>query len=229
MKRAAAGTFSTFKQANKRQRRDASPARRRLRAPRSTFVQMGPTMSKETGYVDTTISPIEGNTTGSIALINTVASGTGVTQRVGKKIQLKSIQINGILNGSTTTTTAAYAIMLVWDSRPAGALPAITDILVTVSPEAFLNDANSGRFKILWRSDDYCGPIPGDHSTHIYHDYYKFPKVGRNSRTVYKAAGTGAIADIDEGALYFVAVGGVAAGAADVTGTVSLRLRFWDI
>ena len=46
---------------------------------------------------------------------------------------------------------------------------------------------------------------------------------------VYKAAGTGAIGDIEEGALYLVTVGQVAAGTAAAAMRVAFRLRFLDV
>ena len=45
---------------------------------------------------------------------------------------------------------------------------------------------------------------------------------------VFKATGTGAIGDIEEGALYMISVGNQAAGATAGTGTIACRTRFVD-
>lgn len=185
-----------------------------------------------TGYVDSA-SVLALNTTGTIFLMNTVAQGASVNQRVGKKIQLKSIQLRGIVNSDTTTVISQYTCCIIRDSRPTGALPAITDIFVTISPLSMLNDANSARFSVIWRHD---GMLIGENITsgvnlnpslaHNVNEYIKIRKA--HKQVVYKAAGTGAIADIDEGAFYFVAFGGNAAGTADGVGNFNCRTRYWD-
>ena len=45
--------------------------------------------SKETGYIDVAAADYVLDTTGSVTLLNTVAQGAAVTQRVGKKIVMK--------------------------------------------------------------------------------------------------------------------------------------------
>jgi len=48
-------------------------------------------------------------------------------------------------------------------------------------------------------------------------------------QSVFKAAGTGAIGDIEEGAIYAITVGSSAAGTAAATMTLGYRTRFIDI
>ena len=50
-------------------------------------------MSKETGYLDTALASYALDTTGTITLLNAVPQGVAVTQRVGKKILLKSLSV----------------------------------------------------------------------------------------------------------------------------------------
>ena len=120
--------------------------------------------------------------------------------------------------------------MVVYDRRPQGALPAITDILDSVS-NSFLNDTNSGRFKILKRFDHTHNGNTiagvGTDSTCVEVDwFYSFPD--KYAHTLYKALGTGAIADIDEGAIYIVTVGANAPGITAGTFTAGFRLRYYD-
>ena len=186
--------------------------------------------SKETGFVDTTTAIYALDTTGTIALIPTagIAQGASVNQRVGKKIALKGLQSRGYVLNSSTATVNDCAILIVYDKRPTGALPAITDILVTASAQAMNNDANSGRFKILKRMDFFLtgNSTSPTEATGMSSDFYLDLK---GLPQVFKAAGTGLIGDIEEGALYVVTVGITAAGTAAAAASLSFRTRFVDV
>lgn len=185
--------------------------------------------SKETGYVDLTAQAFAFDTTGTIVLAATVAQGASVNQRVGKKIQLKSIQARGYVNNGTTATFNDCALLVVYDKRPTGALPAITDILVSANSQSMNNDVNSGRFRILKRWDFELSGVPavglGDGAAMSADFYLKL----KGLPEVFKAAATGGIGDIEEGALYLVSVGAVAAGTAAAAGVITFRTRFVDV
>lgn len=196
-------------------------------------LQRALSMSKELGFVDVAVSsPMD--TTGLVTLLNTVAQGTSVNQRVGKKIRMKGLQIRGYAGNGTTATFNDVAFLIVYDKRPTGALPAVTDILVAANATAMNNDANAGRFSILKRWD---GMLLGNLSltgavanalvenTAVGTDCYL--DLGKRE-VVYKAAATGAIGDIEQGALYLVTVGANAAGTAAATLVFNSRMRFWD-
>lgn len=183
--------------------------------------------SSEVGYLDTANATYACDTTGSITLLNAVPQGASVSQRVGKKIMGKSIQMRGLMSTGTTTTFADSAWMLVYDRRPTSALPAITDVLKSISPAAFNNDDNAGRFKILRRVDallsgNTATPATGNEVRDV-DEYVKCPYP-----TVYKAVGTGAIGDIEEGAIYLVTVGSNVAGTTAISLTTAIRYRFMD-
>lgn len=183
--------------------------------------------SRETGYVDLAVASYALDTTGSITLVATIAQGTTVNQRIGKKAMLKSIQCRGFMNANTTAITNDVAYILVYDRRPTGSLPAITDVLVAANATSFNNDNNTGRFKILKRVDtQLIGNSTTPATGQEIHSEDWFLKVNR--RIIFKAAGTGAIGDIEEGAIYLVTVGVVAAGTAAATLTCSFRTRFVD-
>lgn len=198
-------------------------------ASRNIFMAAAYGTRKETGYVDLAYASYAGDTTGSIVLLNTVAQGAAVTQRVGKKIMMKSLQCRGIVKSNSATTVADCATLIVLDKRPTGSLPNITDILNTASSASFNNDANAGRFRILKRTDksligNATTPATGGEAYNA--DFFLDL---RGFQTVYKAAGTGAIGDIEENALYLVTVGDNAAGNTAVTLNLGFRLRFVDI
>lgn len=185
-------------------------------------------MSKETGYVDLAFASKALDTTGSITLIATVPQGASVQQRVGKKIVWKGMQIRGAAGANSAGVYNDCAWLVVYDRRPTGSLPAITDILDTATAYSMNNDANSGRFKILKRVDfSLVGPLTEvTDSTYQSMDSY-LPLKGLPC--TYKAAGTGAIADIEEGALYLVTVGSNVAGTTAAAFNVGIRTRFVDI
>ena len=187
--------------------------------------------SAETGYVDLASASYALDTTGSITQLNVVAQGAAVTQRVGKKIVMKGLQFRGLMQNGSTAAANDVAFMIVYDKRPTGVLPAITDILNSVAAQAMNNDANAGRFSILKRVDEV---LIGNLTAAANYteaavkscDYWLDLK---SRGTTYKAAATGAIADVEEGALYLVTVGGTAAGTAAATLTGTFRLRFLDV
>lgn len=200
-----------------------------LRQIKSRPLQRNGNLKQETGYVDLAAATYGNDTTGSVTLIATVPQGAGVSQRVGKKIRWESIQIRGQILAQGTTTFADAANILVYDKRPTGALPAITDILTGLSSNAMNNDNNSGRFQILRRLN-YL--IMGN-STLLAtgkegYDINEFVPVKRIC--VFKSVGTGAIGDIEEGALYLVSIGNVAAGGGNAANSqLQFRVRFRDM
>jgi len=192
-----------------------------------------PGASPDVGFVDLASAVYALNTTGSITLLATIAQGASVNQRIGKKILLKSIEGRGAVTSDSTTTVAYGRVMIVYDKRPTGALPAITDILDTIHPNSFNNDTNSGRFLILKSQIFTCagnnttaGQI-NDSSVQDASFYLKLTK--KDLRMVFKAAATGAIGDIEMGALYLITCGNVVAGTADCNLSAGFRTRFYDV
>jgi len=186
--------------------------------------------SRETGYVDLAAGSYAFDTTGSITLLATVAQGASVSQRVGKKIKWLSLACRGYIYNDSSATYNDIAQIIVYDRRPTGSLPAITDILVSATSTSFNNDANSGRFQILKRVDYMMIDAPaagGTTNGAMSADFFLNLK---NLPAVFKAAGTGAIGDIEQGALYMITVGSAAAGGSlGAIGYMGFRTRFLDV
>lgn len=182
-------------------------------------------------YIDLDDTAITFNSTGSLQLIYTIPQGTSVTTRVGKKIQVKSLQIRGYANTGTTQTQATTGWMyVIYDKQPTGSLPVITDIFEQISQTALLNDNNSDRFLVLFKKQFvFSGQVddPALHTDQTIHPIDFYMKL--HHKVVYKALGTGAIADFNYGAMYLVTFGDLASGTASPTGEVSLRTRFFDV
>lgn len=182
----------------------------------------------EVNYVDNAISNFGGNTTGTLGLIATIAQGASVNQRIGKRAYYKSLLIRGSVNAGSAGTIADACMMIVYDKRPTGALPAITDILTAINSSAFMNDNNTGRFEIIRRFDcvllgNSLTPQTGKESENI----DMFIKLKKRP-IVFESAGTGQIGDIDEGALYCVTVGSQPAGSTAPIFQLAFRTRYTE-
>jgi len=199
-----------------------------LRQIKSRPLQRNGNLKQETNYVDLVAATYVCDTTGSITLIATVAQGASVSQRIGKKIRWESIQMRGQSSANATSTISDGAAIIVYDKRPTGSLPAITDILVSASSNSLNNDNNSGRFQILRRLNwlhlgNSGAPTTGREG----YDINEFVNVKRPC--IFKSAATGAIGDIEEGALYLVTVGNQAAGSAACKCDIGFRVRYRDM
>lgn len=181
-------------------------------------------LNKEVNYFDFVKTQSFFNETAQINLVFTIPQGTGVTGRIGKKVTLQSFQFRGFASSNGGPLVNDCAMMLVYDKRPTGSLPAVTDILTSISSQAMANDSNTSRFKILKRNDFYiAGTTAGGFNSASVVDLGFYIRC--NLPVVYKAAGTGAIGDIEEGAVYMVTCGTVASQAfTDFT----IRTRYID-
>lgn len=183
------------------------------------------------GYIDRAFAAYNCDTTGSLELIpNALAQGTTVTTRVGKRVEWCSLAIRGNISGNSACVTATWAVLIVFDKRPRGVLPVITDVLDTISQESFNEDNYSGRFQILRRwSGVVCGntTTAGQQTSKSAYAFEKYIKL--KHRAVYGNAGNGLIADFEQGALYILTVGNKLAGTSAVTANLGFRTRFRDI
>jgi len=187
---------------------------------------------KNAGFVDQAAAAYDMNLTGSVTHIAIVPQGASVNQRIGKRITWKGMQIRGFVQAKAATTIAKGTILIIYDRDPSGsppALPAVGDILASASANAFLNDANSDRFRVLRRIDvsvtgNSATPATGREGQ-VIEEYVDL----KGLKSVFKAVASGAIGDISDGALYLCVVGNIAAGTTDITATLSFRTRFIDV
>lgn len=182
----------------------------------------------ETKVADTDPAAYACDTTGSVTLLNGIATGTDYTDRVGRKVVIKSIYLRGfVLPVDTSTSNNLSRLILVYDKQPNGAAPAVTDILKSSTAQSQLNINNRDRFMILMDKQYAMGAY--DATT----GYIGSPSVQQvkkykkcNLETIY--GGTlSTIASINTGALYLVTIGSAAAAAGgEFRGSV--RVRFVD-
>ena len=188
-------------------------------------------MAGEAKYVDIANAAYVCDTTGQRTHISIVPQGTTVNTRVGRKCELKYVQIRGSALAGTTGTVATWAAYLVWDEQPNKVLAAVTDILDAASSSSLPKRENVQRFKILrkWSgcfSGNVTTPAAGDVSTRL-DEYVRLPKGLVVVPTT--ADTTGVIADIITGALIWLTVGDNAAGTGAASIGCTMRVGFSDI
>lgn len=156
-------------------------------------------------------------------LLNGLATGTSASDRIGRKIIMKSIFLRYAYQlQSTTTGGSPLRILVVYDKQANGAAPAITDILLTDNFSSNNNLSNRDRFVTLM-----------DHMTDVVsvgNNYSVQGTVSRalNLETVYNDLLTNGITAIASGSIYcFIAqTGGALTAAPALTGR--FRIRYTD-
>lgn len=199
------------------------------RAPPATRGFWGPQnrSAEEQKVIDTASANYALDTTGSVTLVSGVATGTDFTNRIGRKVVWKSIQLRGFwIPVDATVSNNLCRVCLVWDSQPNGALPAITDIFQQALGNSMLNLNNRDRFKMVMDKQfiaaEYAATgqaVPG--TGHI----KAFRKLN-GLETIFDGT-TAAIGDIQSGAMLLVTLGSQATAAAH-TLTAAVRMRFCD-
>lgn len=192
---------------------------------------------------DIGVSTFAANLTGSITLLANPTLGSDFNNRIGRKVNLKSVYVRGYLfsdQGNTMTTstptTCQQCRMIIFaDMQPNGAAPAFTDLLVSAHPASHLNMNNRDRFKVYCDKEFALDPIVytttataavATASRQIY-NVKKYKKL--NLEMIFNATNGGTIADITSGALYMAWIGSNAASAqSDATAQLSTRVRYVD-
>lgn len=192
------------------------------------------------------------NATGELLLLNGIAQGTSVKERIGRRVMIRSINIKLMLsqssnmNGDVTVdndyASALSRVILIQDRYANGQLPDITDILSHVQTLApvnwHTNVDNRQRFKLLWdktlHPGTWTGPMfsntDGVYVTAANVAYKKYKKV--NIPTVFNSGTDDQIGSIQHNALYLCvltsAIGATGNPAEYCRYQYSSRIRYTD-
>lgn len=103
---------------------------------------------KNIDKLDVTISTGATNDFTAPVNLNTVAVGPASTDRVGRKITMRSLYIRGVY--SAATASADLRVLVVYDKQANGAVPA-TNVILSGTPNfnSFQNLNNSDRFVVV--------------------------------------------------------------------------------
>jgi len=185
------------------------------------------------------------NTTGLVTPVNLIQVGSGFNNRVGRKIELQSIHLLGVVTqtGHTTIVNDYARILIVYDRQTNGATPAFTDILqnydqsttAVSGPFCGLNPDERERYLILAdihlslpavvAASGLTGASDGAVRSFNINRFVKL----RNLQTHYKADSSPAVVgDIATGALHIVTVGSLASGSEGFQFTGTWRIRYKD-
>lgn len=145
--------------------------------------------------------------------IGGLTQGTGRSERIGRKVHFKSLLMR--FNISTTATIGSYRLLVVYDKQANGAVPAITDILVSTAALAPMNLNNADRFVILFD----C--LINIQDINLQSVYRKINMERMHSGT------TSAITDVTSGSFLYLKAPIKAADAA--TMDITFRFRYTDL
>lgn len=160
--------------------------------------------------------------TGSVTALNLCATGDDYTNRNGRKILMKSLQIRGYFEPEDLIVDNCLArVVILYDCQTNGTLPVVTDILDAATSLSSLNLSNRDRFKVLL-DKQYVGAVAGGSPT--VGMWKKFKRL--NLETVYN--GTGAtIGAIQSGSLLMLTISD-RASTGGINFKATTRVRFTD-
>jgi len=215
----------------KRARATIISSRRLLAPPRTggffgLYTQRGREELKTIDSGTITQSPVA--VAGNLVLLNGVATGTDYTNRIGRKIIMKSILMRfWLLPVGTTESLGDYVrVMLVYDKQSNSAAPTVADILNTATYLEPNNLNNRDRFVILKDKSVTFNPAnwaagavtTGDPQT-------KQLKFYKRCHTETIFSGTGAtVGSIQSGSLYLLMI----SSTAESVIAWNSRVRFFD-
>lgn len=189
----------------------------------------------EKKFFDTTLNvasfPLAG--TGLIQYLSNVVVGTTSVTRIGKRIGVKSIQLHGTVKTPSTSTFNGFIRYRVFvDTQVNGALPGITDIVVSDALPSLANAVNYQRFKTIWDKtipmnglSNGVGVITFENSQHWINEYITFKEP---LEILYSTGNAGTIADCVSGAIYCVGWA-YGFGTTAAESVLYSRIRFIDI
>lgn len=204
-------------------------------------------VQKEIKAVDMSNISSELSTTAGFWTLNLIRAGSSFFNRIGRKIELKSVHLKlQVLPVRTRTIGDFGRILLVYDSQSNGAVPAISDVLQDTDESgtnvtdcySSANLNNRDRFRIL---ADWKIPLPAitvtagvitnpgvsDPITPTYH-IERYVKL-KGLITQFKADSSPAvIGDIATGALHLITYGLHTSGQEGFNVYGSARLRYFD-
>lgn len=107
----------------------------------------------EKKFFDTTDTVTVSTSSEIVPSLNLVPQDDTESGRIGRKITIKNIHLNGIFEHKATTdagTATQGRIILYQDKQCNGTAAASTDILQSATPLSYRNLSESSRFNILW-------------------------------------------------------------------------------
>lgn len=186
-------------------------------------------------------------TSANIILLNGIQEGPGFYNRIGRRVEMRSLHINGYLTPSGTAATVNDFVQwaIVYDRQPSGALPNYNDIFkeytqagtASTSNYSGVNLDESDRYLIVRNKRFQLPAVTASDATSIstvnnpYQcnlEINEHIKLGHLMTQYNGTTNPTTITNISTGALYFVTSGNSATGANGWVASVQFRLRYDD-
>lgn len=166
------------------------------------------------------------NTVGDMILLNGIARGDDISERIGRQIELVSVNFEGTVYGSATTVNQNIRWAIVYDRFPNGVAPTIPLIYTSISdPSSPRVLDNRNRFTVLASKHLTVSAPGGIHDQFVVKKYRGL----RGFETTFNSGDAGTVADIQSGALYLLMHGTVNDGATECSCYGNVRVRFRDM
>lgn len=175
--------------------------------------------------IDTVLLNTNVSTTASITLINGCARGDDSDDRIGREIQMKSVQVRGDFypNGTNAGDLVFWAV--VYDRQTNAAAPVWTDVYTSdgIYPQ-LRNLDNRKRFKVL--GSGYI-QLPKAGAEYPYTPFEFYRKL--NHPVEFNSENNGNVGDITTGSLFWFVRATTVAGDNDYTLQAYSRVRYSDV
>lgn len=186
-----------------------------------------PSKGGELKFKDVTVDGNVAHTTAAFntgILLNGLTPGSSASERIGRKVTIKSLLIRWSVHLSATTTGGApIRILVVYDRQANAAAPAITDILLTDNFNANNNLSNRDRFITIF--DQYSEPISVQNNYATNGVLYK----SLNLEETFNSGNAGNIGDISTGSIYIFVAAAESIGVANLAFEGRSRVRYTDV
>jgi len=188
----------------------------------------------------------------AVQALNLIQQGAGASQRIGNKVQLKSLRLRLSINSTGVAQTGVndYRLMLVYDRQPNKAYPALNVLLdsltqanamanITLATTALYGNINPNNYERFSVIKDWQGTLPsysaarlndGPSSNGSSNPWFvnEFIKLG-SCDTVYDGTTNPmTVANITQGSLLLVSIGELSVATAPWDWYGTARLRFYD-
>jgi len=179
---------------------------------------------RELKAVDTLID-MTTNTSGDRETLNGIARGTDVSERVGRQVEMVSLDIR--VTGSCTPTTGTDQVqrfLVVVDHQVNGTAPTLQDVLVSASPDSMYNINNRKRFSIIY-DKAYVINASGEAGSS---KFFEIKISLRPLLETFNGGNAGTVADIATNAIFAFAMGTNAPGATAGAVYGNCRMMYYD-
>lgn len=182
------------------------------------YIQKAPNVEKK--YIDNGALATGLTTLGQTYFIGQSVHGTDINERIGNRINVKSIELNATL---TTLLPTRFKVVIIVDKQPNATALALgnvyNNILLNFFPQCQRNPTYTQRFAILRNYDFVLNPQQP--AVPVAQKLHKVIKC--NIPVHYNSANTNTIADVTSNAIYMIVL-------VDNVGLLSFqsRLRFTD-